>query len=292
MTNEEHNCGNHGGHGNMDPEQQKAMMQQNINITKNMANIKYKIAVMSGKGGVGKSTVAVNLAAAFNTQGLKTGIFDVDIHGPNIPKMLGVEDQKLDVIDHKLKPVTTENGLQVASMAFLLQSNGSPIIWRGPQKTGAIKELMAEVAWDNLDVLIIDHPPGTGDEPLTVLQSIPDLDAVVMVTTPNSVSHEDVIKCVAMTKMLKVENIGLVENMSYFVCPDCNKKSYIFGESSGKTFAKDMDVKFLGSLPLVPEVSTSANEDIPIVEKDKDSIVSKEFMNITKEIENLFFDKE
>ena len=225
-------------HGaNLSEEDKKAIMEQNINITRSLSNIKYKIAVMSGKGGVGKSTVAVNLAEAFNAMGFKTALFDVDIHGPNVPKMLGVEDKKLDVKGNKLIPVTTDNGIDVASMAFLIDSNASPIIWRGPQKTGAIKQLISDVAWSNIDVMIFDNPPGTGDEPLTVLQMIPNLDAAVMVTTPSSVSEEDVLKCVSMTRMMHVENIGLVENMAYFECPDCGKKVNLFGENKGKEFA-------------------------------------------------------
>ena len=210
-------------HGdNLSDEDKKAIMEQNINITRNLANIKYKVAVMSGKGGVGKSTVAVNLAQAFNAMGYKTAIYDVDIHGPNVPKMLGIEGESIGVKGNKLVPVETDDGLLVASMAFLIENNGSPIIWRGPQKTGAIKQLISDVAWGNIDVMIFDNPPGTGDEPLTVLQMIPNLDAAVMVTTPSSVSEEDVIKCVGMTRMLNINNIGLIENMSYFECPHCN----------------------------------------------------------------------
>ncbi len=275
----------------MSQEQQQAMMQQNIDIMRNMGNIKYKIAVMSGKGGVGKSTVAVNLAEAFNEMGFKTGIFDVDVHGPNVPKMLGLEGKRIDVKGNKLIPVETDNGIVVASMGFLLESNGSPIIWRGPQKTGAIKQLMSEVAWSNLDVMIIDNPPGTGDEPLTILQSVPDIDAVVMVTTPNTVSQEDVLKCVSMTKMLHVKNIGLVENMSYFECPHCNEKIDIFGESKGQEFADAMEIQFLGSLPLTTSVSESADKDVPIVVADKESPVSKGFFDIVKNIESKFFTK-
>ena len=233
-------------HGaDLSDEDRKAMLEQNINITRNLANIKYKVAVMSGKGGVGKSTVSVNLAQAFNAMGLKTAIFDVDIHGPNVPKMLGIEGEKMGVKGNKLLPVETDDGILVASMAFLIENMGSPIIWRGPQKTGAIKQLISDVAWSNIDVMIFDNPPGTGDEPLTVLQTIPDLDAAVMVTTPSSVSEEDVIKCVTMTKMLNINNIGLVENMSYFECPNCNEKFNIFGDSKGLDFANAMDVKYL-----------------------------------------------
>ncbi len=274
-------------------EDRKAMLEQNINITRNLANIKYKVAVMSGKGGVGKSTVSVNLAQAFNAMGLKTAIFDVDIHGPNVPKMLGIEGEKMGVKGNKLLPVETDDGILVASMAFLIENMGSPIIWRGPQKTGAIKQLISDVAWSNIDVMIFDNPPGTGDEPLTVLQTIPDLDAAVMVTTPSSVSEEDVIKCVTMTKMLNINNIGLVENMSYFECPNCNEKFNIFGDSKGLDFANAMDVKYLGDLPFRTEVSESADKyDTPIVKSDPESGAAKAFVKIAEKIQEEYFNKD
>ncbi|MBQ6444095.1 MAG: Mrp/NBP35 family ATP-binding protein [Methanosphaera sp.] len=281
-------------HGaDLSDEDRKAMLEQNINITRNLANIKYKVAVMSGKGGVGKSTVSVNLAQAFNAMGLKTAIFDVDIHGPNVPKMLGIEGEKMGVKGNKLLPVETDDGILVASMAFLIENMGSPIIWRGPQKTGVIKQLISDVAWSNIDVMIFDNPPGTGDEPLTVLQTIPDLDAAVMVTTPSSVSEEDVIKCVTMTKMLNINNIGLVENMSYFECPNCNEKFNIFGDSKGLDFANAMDVKYLGDLPFRTEVSESADKyDTPIVKSDPESGAAKAFVKIAEKIQEEYFNKD
>ena len=283
----------HGHGGNLSDEDKRAIMEQNINITRNLANIKYKIAVMSGKGGVGKSTVAVNLAQAFNAMGYKTAIYDVDIHGPNVPKMLGIENESIGVKGNKLVPVETDDGMLVASMAFLIESNGSPIIWRGPQKTGAIKQLISDVAWGNIDVMIFDNPPGTGDEPLTVLQMIPNLDAAVMVTTPSSVSEEDVIKCVGMTRMLNIDNIGLVENMSYFECPHCSEKVNLFGDSKGEAFAKAMDVDYLGDLPFRTQVSESADKyEVPIVKAEPDSKAAQGFMEIAKKIESTYFKKD
>ena len=253
--------GHHGHGGEMTPEQQKQMIEQQLNLSRNLGQIKYKIAVMSGKGGVGKSTVAANIAEAFQKEGFTTGILDADIHGPNIPKMLGVEDQDIMINKERhMMPVEAPSGLKVMSMAFMLDSIDTPIIWRGPQKTGSIKQLIADVAWGPLDVLIIDNPPGTGDEPLTVLQTIPDIDAVVMVTTPNVVSQEDVLKCVKMVEMLNVENIGLVENMAYYECPHCNEKLHIFGKGDGKDFADEMEITYLGDLPLTEKVSSSPNK--------------------------------
>ena len=285
--------GHHGHGGEMTPEQQKQMIEQQLNLSRNLGQIKYKIAVMSGKGGVGKSTVAANIAEAFQKEGFTTGILDTDIHGPNIPKMLGVEDQDIMINEERhMMPVEAPSGLKVMSMAFMLDSIDTPIIWRGPQKTGSIKQLIADVAWGPLDVLIIDNPPGTGDEPLTVLQTIPDIDAVVMVTTPNVVSQEDVLKCVKMVEMLNVENIGLVENMAYYECPHCNEKLHIFGKGDGKDFADEMEITYLGDLPLTEKVSSSPNKGGVMVTIEPKSDVTKRFTEIVNEIQDDFFKKE
>lgn len=285
--------GHHGHGGEMTPEQQKQMIEQQLNLSRNLGQIKYKIAVMSGKGGVGKSTVAANIAEAFQKEGFTTGILDADIHGPNIPKMLGVEDQDIMINEERhMMPVEAPSGLKVMSMAFMLDSIDTPIIWRGPQKTGSIKQLIADVAWGPLDVLIIDNPPGTGDEPLTVLQTIPDIDAVVMVTTPNVVSQEDVLKCVKMVEMLNVENIGLVENMAYYECPHCNEKLHIFGKGDGKDFADEMEITYLGDLPLTEKVSSSPNKGGVMITIEPKSDVTKRFTEIVNEIQDDFFKKE
>lgn len=285
--------GHHGHGGEMTPEQQKQMIEQQLNLSRNLGQIKYKIAVMSGKGGVGKSTVAANIAEAFQKEGFTTGILDADIHGPNIPKMLGVEDQDIMINEERhMMPVEAPSGLKVMSMAFMLDSIDTPIIWRGPQKTGSIKQLIADVAWGPLDVLIIDNPPGTGDEPLTVLQTIPDIDAVVMVTTPNVVSQEDVLKCVKMVEMLNVENIGLVENMAYYECPHCNEKLHILGKGDGKDFADEMEITYLGDLPLTEKVSSSPNKGGVMVTIEPKSDVTKRFTEIVNEIQDDFFKKE
>lgn len=283
----------HGHGGQMTPEQQKQMIEQEIKLSRNLGQIKYKIAVMSGKGGVGKSTVAANLAETFQKLGFSTGILDADIHGPNIPKMLGLEGEDLFINENRnMVPVEAPSGLKVMSMAFMLDSIDTPIIWRGPQKSGSIKQLIAEVEWGPLDVLIIDNPPGTGDEPLTVLQTIPNLDAVVMVTTPNVVSQEDVLKCVKMVNMLNVENIGLVENMAYYICPHCGEKLNIFGEGDGETFSKEMEIEYLGDLPLTENVSDSPNKDGVVSTLDPDGEVSKRFEEFVGKINESFFKQE
>lgn len=283
----EHAHGHHGHGGDMTPEQQKQMIEQEIKLSRNLGQIKHKIAVMSGKGGVGKSTVAANLAETLQKLGFKTGILDADIHGPNIPKMLGLEGEELFINeDHAMIPVVAPSGLKVMSMAFMLDSIDTPIIWRGPQKTGSIKQLIADVAWGPLDFLIIDNPPGTGDEPLTVLQTITDIDSVIMVTTPNVVSQEDVLKCVKMVNMMNVDKIGLIENMAYYNCPHCGEKLHIFGEGDGKAFAEEMEITYLGDLPLTEKVSDSPNKDGVVVTLDPKGLVTSRFMEIAIQIQD------
>ncbi len=320
-----HGHGHHGHGGQMTPEQQKQMIEQELRLAKNLGQIKHKIVVMSGKGGVGKSTVAANIAETLQKLGFKTGILDADIHGPNIPKMLGVDlygenfsnyqfevfkqltedamaketfendEEKAEFIKskqeeykHSMFPVTIPSGLKVMSMAFLLDSIDTPIIWRGPQKTGAIRQLISDAHWGELDYLIIDNPPGTGDEPLTVLQTIPDADAVIMVTTPNVVSQEDVLKCVKMVGMMNIDKIGLIENMAYYICPHCDEKLYIFGEGNGEKFAEEMEITYLGDLPIEEAVSQSPNKDAVISVLDPSDEVSKRFVEIVSEIQNEF----
>ena len=318
-----HGHGHHGHGGQMTPEQQMQMMQQEIRLAKNLSQIKHKIVVMSGKGGVGKSTVAANIAETLQAMGYKTGILDADIHGPNIPKMLGVEileeefnryqfdafknlveegldtslpeeeqrqyiEEKRKDYQHSIFPVQTKSGLKVMSMAFLIDALDRPIIWRGPQKTGAIKQLVSDCHWGNLDFLIIDNPPGTGDEPLTVLQTIPETDLVLMVTTPNVVSQEDVLKCVKMVEMMNIDNIGLIENMAYYVCPHCDEKLHIFGEGNGKKFAEEMEITYLGDLPIEENVADAPNRDATISVLDPEDEVSKRFKEIVEDIKKEF----
>ena len=191
-------------------------------------------------------------------------------------------------IDGEKRYIVAPSGLKVMSMAFLIDALDRPIIWRGPQKTGAIKQLISDCNWGELDYLIIDNPPGTGDEPLTVLQTIPDADAVIMVTTPNVVSQEDVLKCVKMVNMLNVQNIGLIENMAYYICPHCGEKLHIFGEGNGKAFAEEMEITYLGDLPIEEKVSNSPNEDGVIATIDPNDEVSKRFVEIVEDIQKEF----
>ncbi|MCK9151527.1 Mrp/NBP35 family ATP-binding protein [Methanobacterium alcaliphilum] len=268
--------------------QKLAVMEQDIKIARSMSLVTYKIAVMSGKGGVGKSTVTVNLAESFVKKGYKTGILDADLHGPNVPKMLGIHKTELMVDENGMVPVETANGIKVMSTEFLLPHENSPIIWRGPKKTGAIRQFLSDVNWENLDVLLIDNPPGTGDEPLTILQSIPSLDGMVIVTTPQSVSLEDVEKCINMAKKLNIRIFGVIENMSGFICPHCNEEIFIFGRGGGEEISKKFDIPFLGFLPLDINTYQASEEGLSIIDKDPGSEISKRILDmVTKVEENL-----
>ncbi|MGZ7109065.1 MAG: Mrp/NBP35 family ATP-binding protein [Methanobacterium sp.] len=274
------------------PEEERKLkaMQQEVDIIKRMSKIKHKIAVMSGKGGVGKSTIAVNLAAAFAKKGYKTGIMDVDVHGPNVPKMFNVEGKHLLFGAKGIKPIETKQGIKVMSVGFFLSSLDSPVVWRGPMKTGVIKQFLSEVNWGDLDVLIIDNPPGTGDEPLTVLQSVP-LDGVVLVTTPQAVVQEDVRKSINLVQNSKVPIIGVIENMSGFICPHCQEEVPIFGSGNGEQMAKKMDVPFLGKLPLNIETAAASDTGTPIVIKEPQSEIAVKISEIVDEIESKIIKK-
>lgn len=265
------------------------LMQQEVDIVRRMSKIKHKIAVMSGKGGVGKSTIAVNLAAAFAKKGYKTGIMDVDVHGPNVPMMFGVEGKHLIYSADGIQPVESD-GVKIMSVGFFLESLDAPVVWRGPRKTGVIKQFLSEVNWGDLDVLIIDNPPGTGDEPLTILQSVP-LDGVVLVTTPQAVVQEDVRKGINLVLESKVPIIGIIENMSGFICPHCHEEVPIFGSGNGEEMAKKMDVHFLGKLPLNIETPASSDTGIPIVIKDPESDIAKKISEIAGYIESRIITK-
>lgn len=214
-----------------------------------LCRIRHKIVVMSGKGGVGKSTVAVNLATALTMAGKRVGLLDVDIHGPSVPTMLGLESEELSSDENGLIPAEL-CGMKVMSVGFLLQNQDQAVIWRGPMKMSAIKQFIKDVAWGDLDYLIIDAPPGTGDEPLSVCQLIKDLDGAIIVTTPQKVAAVDVRKSITFCQQLKLPVLGIVENMSGFVCPKCGELTPIFSSGGGKGIAEDMGIAFLGSLPI------------------------------------------
>lgn len=222
-------------------------------IVDRMARIKHKIIIASGKGGVGKSTVSVNLARALQMKGLRVGVLDADITGPDIPKLLGIEDQKLMQGKEGIEPANAQ-GIKAASMALILSSRDTPVVWRGPMKMAAIKQFIQDVNWGDLDFLIIDLPPGTSDEPLSVLQLIPDLAGAIIVTTPQEVALLDSRKAVNMVKAMKLPVLGIVENMSGLKCPHCQELINIFSSGGGQKMAEEVDVPFLGSIPIDPQV--------------------------------------
>ncbi|MBI9107274.1 MAG: Mrp/NBP35 family ATP-binding protein [Spirochaetales bacterium] len=223
---------------------------QDSRLADRMKLIKHKLVVMSGKGGVGKSTIAVNIARGLAAKGYKVGIMDTDIHGPNVAKMFGMDDETLFQSDDGIEPPLTYDNLKVVSLAMAGSDADTPIVWRGPLKMGFIKQLLSDVNWGELDFLVIDSPPGTGDEPLSVCQLIPEIDGSVIVTTPQDVAILDSRKSVNFSKQVNVPVLGVIENMSGFVCPDCGKTHYLFGTGGGEKAAKDMDVPFLGRIPI------------------------------------------
>ena len=263
-------------------------------LKKNMGHIKHKIAVISGKGGVGKSTVAANLAMAFSLQGYRdrVGILDVDIHGPCVPKLLGVKGEKCPISPLGALPVTGPEGIKVVSMDFLVKNQETPVIWRGPLKMQVIRQFLSDFMWGDLDFLFIDAPPGTGDEPLSVMQLIPDMDGTIIVTIPSEVSEDVVKKAVSFSRQMGIPVIGIVENMSGFTCPKCGEKINILGAGGGKRLAEDLKVPFLGQIPIDPEICEEADKGIPFVMGHVDSPAAEAFKEIVKKVEDFLNAKE
>ena len=260
-------------------------IQEETKLQDTLRNIKHVIIVMSGKGGVGKSTVSSNLAAALSMNGYQTGIMDIDITGPNIPKMFGVEDEQLTVNDQRqLVPVTVPPSLKIMSMAFLLPEKDAPVMWRGPVKMGAIKQFIEDVCWGDLDYLVVDMPPGTGDEALSIVQLIPKADGMVIVTTPQDVALLDSRKSLVFGAETHIPIIGIVENMSGFVCPHCGEVTNIFKSGGGEATAKEMNVQFLGRVPIEPGIVESGDSGLPVVLKYPESASAKAFEGIIDRI--------
>jgi ATP-binding protein involved in chromosome partitioning len=228
--------------------------------------VRHVILVLSGKGGVGKSTVAANLAVALANRGHPTGLLDLDIHGPDIPKILGIEERHLlSYTPHRIEPVQVTGNLSVVSMAFLLPGKTSPVIWRGPMKMGVIRRFLEEVNWGRLDYLVVDLPPGTGDEALTIARIAPNIAGAVVVTTPQEVAILDISKAVRFVETIGLRVIGIVENMSGMVCPHCGGEIAVFGAGGGEQAAQDLGVPFLGSIPLDPAMRKAGDEGRPFI---------------------------
>lgn len=254
-------------------------------IQTRMKKIKRKILVLSGKGGVGKSTVSVNLAAALALSGNRVGLLDVDIHGPSIPKLLSLENASVTGSEKLINPVSVNisgGALSVMSIGLLLSSRDEAVVWRGPRKFGVIKQFLRDVEWGELDYLIIDFPPGTGDEPLAAVQLIGDADGAVVVTTPQEVSVQDVRRCLDFCQQVNLPVLGVVENMSGFVCPKCNEHIDIFGKDGGKTMANEMNVPYFGEIPIEPVVVASGDAGVPVVQSYPDSQTTKSFFRIVE----------
>jgi ATP-binding protein involved in chromosome partitioning len=250
-----------------------------------MGKIKHKVAVISGKGGVGKSTVTVNLAIAFALHGYRVGILDADIHGPSIPKMLGLTGQRLEAGPPGVFPAVGPFNIKVVSIGFLLPDDTTPVIWRGPLKMTAIRQFLSDVVWGELDLLLIDLPPGTGDEPLSVAQLLPEMDGVIIVTIPSEVSQIVVKKAVMFAKKLGLQIIGVIENMSGFICPNCGARIDIFQSGGGRRIAEEMGIPFLGSIPIDQKICEDSDKGVPFIAEHKDSQASKVFMEIVQKIE-------
>jgi ATP-binding protein involved in chromosome partitioning len=251
-----------------------------------MTNISQKnILVLSGKGGVGKSTISANLAITLAERGRKTGLMDVDIHGPSIPKLFGVEDRHLEMSGERFKPVSYNDRLKIISTAFLLENQDTPVIFRGPRKNSMIQQFINDVDWGDLDYLVVDCPPGTGDEPLSVIQTLKVSLGAVVVTTPQELALSDVRKSVSFLKQMKVPILGVIENMSGFVCPHCGETTDIFKKGGGEIMCRDMDVPFLGRIPIDPQIVVSSDEGGPYALYHRNSDQTKIFESIIDRIE-------
>ncbi|MBD3339465.1 MAG: P-loop NTPase [Candidatus Lokiarchaeota archaeon] len=268
----------------------KQMMDERMQeIEKNMAKIKHKIVIISGKGGVGKTTVAVNLAMSLASVGLRVGILDVDITGPNVAKMLGVSPElkpRVDPDKKKFYPIDGPLNVKVMSMAFLTTDPDTPVIWRGPMKMGAVRQFLGDAVWGDLDYLVCDLPPGTSDETLDILQLIPD-ENVVVISTPQQVAVMDARKTISMAKTMERKVLGIIENMAGFTCPHCGKHIDLYPTGGPEKAAEDFDVELLGSIPFETEVGKQGDEGLPFVIKNPDSESAKAFRNTVKRIREL-----
>ncbi len=265
----------------------KRFQENQKRVKERMGKVKHKIAVISGKGGVGKSTFTVNLAIAFASKGHmdRVGILDADFHGPSVPKILGIKGQLTQTDSEGILPVTGPLGIRVVSTEFILPDENTPVIWRGPLKMNAIRDFLAEISWGELDFLLIDLPPGTGDEPLSVAQLLPDLDGVVVLTIPSQVSQIVVKKAVNFARRLNLPIIGIVENMSGFICPNCGTKIDIFQSGGGKKIAEELNVPFLGSIPIDQRICEDSDNGKPFILEHKDSPAAEAFREIVDKIE-------
>lgn len=247
-----------------------------------MAHINYKIAIISGKGGVGKTSVTVNLAAAVKIKDMAVGIFDADVHGPSVPKMTGIKTEMRDILrgTHGIDPVITEHGLKIMSVALIWPTDMTPIMWRGQYKARVLRQFLSAIKWHEMDFLFVDLPPGTGDEPITIMKSIPKLDGMIVVTTPQEISTMVCSRAINAAKELNIPILGLIENMNSYQCPDCGRLEFFFGKDKGARLARTFGIPFLGGIPLDGQYSEAADAGIPIVFHNPESLTAKAMMGI------------
>lgn len=258
---------------------------QKKKVQEKMTKVKHKIMIMSGKGGVGKSTVTANLATALAKKGYKVGILDSDIHGPSIPKILGIQGKRPETTKTGFKPVSTLQGVKVISMDLLLSDRETPLIWRGPLKMKAIRQILSDIEWEELDYLLIDLPPGTGDEPLNIMQLMPEIDGAIIITAPSDLSQYVVRKAVQMARRMNIPIIGIIENMSGFVCPKCGERYEILGSGGGKKISQEMNVPLLGQIPIDPKITENTDQGIPFIANNPQSQTTKIFYEIVQKIQ-------
>jgi Mrp family chromosome partitioning ATPase len=270
----------------IDKEGKEEAKDEAMKLENSLAKIRKKIVVMSGKGGVGKSTVAVNLAMSLVKKGKKVGILDVDIHGPSVPTMLGLVHESLQTSEGGFMPVQRGN-LSVMSIGFLLRHQDNAIIWRGPKKVSAIRQFMEDVKWGDLDYLVVDCPPGTGDEPLSICQLLGEINGAIIVTTPQEVALADVRKSISFCQSLNLPILGIVENMSGFVCPHCGTVTDIFNKGGGERLAESSDISYIGSIPIDPSVGISGDDGTPFIIRFEKSNTAQLFAPITEKALNL-----
>jgi ATP-binding protein involved in chromosome partitioning len=255
-------------------------IKERLALQDNLIDVKHKIIVLSGKGGVGKSTVATNIAASLSLKGKRVGLMDIDIHGPSIPKMLGLEGVRLRGSEEGLLPVQYSEGLKVISIGFILRDEKDAVIWRAPLKHKLIRDFLTDVRWGELDYLIVDSPPGTGDEPISVAQLLEKPDGGIIVTTPQDVALTDVRKAITFCRHVNLPIIGVIENMSGFVCPHCGKTVDIFKKGGGEAMAKEMGVPFLGRIPLEPKIVETGDDGKPFFQYYEKTEATKAFESV------------
>jgi len=263
---------------------EKQLQAEQQQINRNLKQIKHKILILSGKGGVGKSTVAANLAVSLSLAGKSAGLLDIDIHGPSIPKILNLEGKVIQASGETILPVEVNRNLKVMSIGFLLRDSNDAVIWRGPMKYQMIKQFLRDVQWGELDYLIIDSPPGTGDEPLSIVQLLENSDGAIIVTTPQEVALSDVRKCIAFCRNLKLPVLGVLENMSGFVCPNCGQKTDVFKSGGGEIMANEMHLCFLGRIPIDPQIVQACDSGRPFVYHYNQSQTAEAFGKILNPI--------